>query len=58
MPHLLGMIEIQRGQPAMAVELIGRAIALTENHPVAEFHNNMGSAYRALNRMDELGLSF
>jgi Tfp pilus assembly protein PilF len=48
--HLLGVVSLQRGDANRAVELIGRALAL---HPgVADFHNNMGEAHRALGALD------
>ena len=49
--HLLGVIASQRGQPAMAVEYIGRAIRLNGN--VAAFHNNLGVAFRDQGKLDE-----
>lgn len=48
--HLLGVIAQQQGQPARAVDLIGRAIAL--NPSVAAFHGNLAEAYRALGQLD------
>ena len=44
--HLLGLVAYQVGQPATAVELIGRAIALRDDRAV--FHGNLGEAHRAL----------
>ena len=43
--HLLGVIAIQAGKPAAAVEIIERAIR--EQGNVAFYHNNLGEAYRA-----------
>jgi tetratricopeptide (TPR) repeat protein len=44
--HLLGVVALQRGHPAGAVEYIGRAIAL--NPSVAAYQANRAEAYRAL----------
>jgi tetratricopeptide (TPR) repeat protein len=49
--HLLGVIAQQVGQSAAAVECIGRAIQL--NPVAAAYHNNLGEAYRGLERLDE-----
>src|SRR4051812_47699135 len=49
--HLLGVLAQQAGQPAVAVDYIGRAIALRPG--AAAFYNNQGEAYRALGRLDE-----
>jgi len=48
--HLLGVIAHHTGNSEAAVELIGRAIAISAR--VAEYHNNIGEAYRALGRPD------
>ena len=50
--HLLGLIASQRGNPAAALDLIGRAIALSPGKPIAHYHNNMAMALLALNRPD------
>src|SRR5262249_43354135 len=44
--HLLGVVALQRGDPARAVEHIGRAIALRPG--VAAYPANLAEAYRAL----------
>jgi tetratricopeptide (TPR) repeat protein len=44
--HLLGVIALQRGQPARAVEDIGRGVAL--NPGVAGYQANLAEVYRAL----------
>jgi tetratricopeptide (TPR) repeat protein len=44
--HLLGVVALQRGQPARAVEHIGRAICL--NPCLAAAQANLGEAFRAL----------
>jgi tetratricopeptide (TPR) repeat protein len=44
--HLLGVVALQQGDPARAVELIGRAVAV--NPSAAAFHANLAEAYRAL----------
>jgi predicted O-linked N-acetylglucosamine transferase (SPINDLY family) len=49
--HLLGVIASQVGQYAVAVEYIGRAIALNGNE--ASFHQNLAAAYQALQRIPE-----
>jgi protein O-GlcNAc transferase len=48
--NLLGMVAIQTGRNALAVELIGSAIA--RNDRVADFHNNIGEAFRRLGELD------
>ena len=45
------MIAHQAGKHEVAVEYIGRAIAL--NGSEANFHSNLGEAYRALRRIPE-----
>jgi tetratricopeptide (TPR) repeat protein len=49
--HLLGVIANQRGKHEVAVEYLGRAIALKDT--AAAFHNNLGEAYRALRSVPE-----
>ncbi len=49
--HLLGVVAQQRGRPEVAIELIGKAIAL--NDRVSTFHNNIGEALRAVGRLDD-----
>lgn len=49
--HLLGVIAHQVGRNGIAVEYIERAIQSNEN--VAEFHNNLGEAKRALEKFEE-----
>jgi predicted O-linked N-acetylglucosamine transferase (SPINDLY family) len=49
--HLLGLIARQVGQPTVAAELIGRAIAM--NPQVAIYHCNLGTACRDLGRIDQ-----
>jgi tetratricopeptide (TPR) repeat protein len=44
--HLLGVVALQCGHPARAVEHIGRAVAL--NSGVAACQANLAEAYRAL----------
>ena len=49
--HLLGLVALQQANPARAVELIRRAIAL---HPrAAVLHANLAEAYRLLNQFEE-----
>ena len=54
--HLLGVIAHQVGKHEIAVEYITRAIAL--NPTAAEYHSNIGEAYRALARLNEAEASF
>ncbi len=49
--HLLGLINLQRGDPQTAVTLIGKAIAV--NGKVAAFHYNIANAYMNLNATDD-----
>jgi tetratricopeptide (TPR) repeat protein len=49
--HLLGVIAYQTGRHDLAVEYIERAIRLQGK--VAFFHNNLGAAYKALQRLPE-----
>jgi predicted O-linked N-acetylglucosamine transferase (SPINDLY family) len=53
--HFLGVIAHQRGRHDIAVELIGRAIALDPQNAAA--HCNLGEAYRALGRLEEAVVS-
>ena len=48
--HLLGMVALQSGRPAEAVDLIGRAIAA--NDGVAAWHGSLAEALRALGERD------
>jgi len=48
--NLLGLIAVQTGRSQLAVELIGKAIGL--NDKVADFHNNIGEAFRQLGDLD------
>jgi tetratricopeptide (TPR) repeat protein len=49
--HLLGLLRHQQGQPRLAAELIGRAVALRPD--AAVFRATLGEAYRALGRFDQ-----
>src|SRR5208282_1952076 len=49
--HLLGVIALQRGDAATAVEYIGRAIGVSDRQ--AFYHSNLGEAYRRLRRYPE-----
>jgi tetratricopeptide (TPR) repeat protein len=51
--HLSGLIAHQRGKPMVAIERIGRAIALTRSRPVAALHNNIGVAYRSAGQPEQ-----
>ena len=50
--HNLGLIALQRGDAAAAVELFDKAIKI--NGTVAEYHYNVALAWRALNRSDHV----
>ncbi len=54
--HLLGVIACQSGNHEAAVELIGKALKGNKSNPF--FYNNLGSAYRALHRLDEAMLCY
>jgi protein O-GlcNAc transferase len=54
--HLLGVIAYQVGQHPAAVDLIRKAIGLRRD--IAEYHNNLGNAYRALEQYDAAAVSF
>jgi Flp pilus assembly protein TadD len=49
--HLLGVMAHQVGRHEVAVESIGRAIAIQPRE--AAYHNNLGEAHRTLGRLDE-----
>jgi predicted O-linked N-acetylglucosamine transferase (SPINDLY family) len=49
--HLLGVVELQQGDAAAAVDHIGRAIAIRPN--VGAFHLNHASALRSAGRIDD-----
>ncbi|MBS4095602.1 MAG: tetratricopeptide repeat protein [Sulfuricella sp.] len=48
--HLLGILCVQKGDPAAAVELIGKAVKRYPHIP--DFHGNLGAAWHALGRFD------
>lgn len=54
--HLLGVIGQQRGEPALAAELIGKAIA--SNGSNAVYHTNLGAAQQALGQFRESESSY
>jgi predicted O-linked N-acetylglucosamine transferase (SPINDLY family) len=54
--HLLGVIAHQVGRHHIAVDYICRAIGL--NPAVAEFHFNLGEAYRAQGRLEEAVVAY
>lgn len=49
--HLLGVVMLQRNNPAAAIDLIGQAIA--HRPGTAMYHNNLGKAYRSQERFEE-----
>jgi predicted O-linked N-acetylglucosamine transferase (SPINDLY family) len=54
--HLLGALACQRGQTDLALELIGKAIAL---HPAAApYHHNLGETYRRAGHWEQAITSF
>jgi len=48
--NLLGVLALQTGRNELAVEMIGKAIAL--NDKVPDFHNNIGETFRRLGRVE------
>jgi tetratricopeptide (TPR) repeat protein/SAM-dependent methyltransferase len=50
--HNLGLVSLQRGNAASAVDLIGQAIAI--NDQVADYHFSIASAFQGLKRMDNV----
>ncbi len=54
--HLLGVIACQTGRHELAVQYIECAIRLQGN--AAMIHNNLGAAYKALQRLPEAAASF
>jgi Flp pilus assembly protein TadD len=49
--HLLGLLAQHRGQPDLAVELIGRAIQSAADRPT--YYANLGTVLQMLGRIDE-----
>jgi len=49
--HFLGVLRYQQGEHCKALELIGRAVALSPNVP--DFHLNLGEVHRALEQYEE-----
>jgi Flp pilus assembly protein TadD len=56
--HLLGTLAIQRRDFKTAVKLISRAIKQKKEAPVAEFHNNIGAAYKGLGQIKDAAHHF
>ena len=54
--HLLGVIAHQVGKNDIAVDLIGKALAINSDY--AEAHNNLGLALNGLGRLDEAVSSY
>jgi predicted O-linked N-acetylglucosamine transferase (SPINDLY family) len=54
--HLLGVVELQRGNPHEGLRLIGRALELNPNDPAA--HLNLGNALMDLKRPEEALASY
>lgn len=54
--HLMGVLRLQRGDAAAAVDLIGEAIATVADEP--RFHANLGHALKSLGREGEAALAF
>jgi tetratricopeptide (TPR) repeat protein len=53
--HLLGVLAQQVGRPDVAAELIGKA---TQRAADPRYFNNLGTAQRALQRLDDAALSY
>lgn len=49
--HMMGVLALQAGKPAAAVDLIAQAIRRKPN--VAVYHSNLGTAYRRMGRLDD-----
>ena len=49
--HLLGMIAYRAGKNETAIELIEKAIAVNQAFPI--YHNNAGTVYHTLNKLDK-----
>src|SRR5262245_23227767 len=49
--HLLGFVAYKSGRPAVAIDLIGRAVALDEKN--SDCHFNLGLALLAVGRFPE-----
>jgi predicted O-linked N-acetylglucosamine transferase (SPINDLY family) len=54
--HLLGVLNCQRGQTQLAVDLISQSLSINSNN--ADAHSNLGLAFQALNRFDEALASY
>src|SRR5262245_21047607 len=54
--HLLGLLELQRGNPQLALDLISRAIQLDPAQAV--FHVNLGETHRTLGCLAEAEVSY
>nr|MBI3614209.1 tetratricopeptide repeat protein [Nitrospirota bacterium] len=54
--HLLGVIAHQSGRDDVAIEFIAKAVAV--NPAVAEYHNNLGNALLAMNKVEEAGSQY
>jgi tRNA-Thr(GGU) m(6)t(6)A37 methyltransferase TsaA len=54
--HLLGVVAHQSGRDQLAVDMIGRAIAINANN--AAYHSNLGAALFALGRPDDAVASY
>ncbi len=52
--HLCGVAALQQGHPDVAIDMIGKAIALNGN--VATFHNNIAEALRTKGRLDDAAM--
>src|SRR5258708_34178723 len=46
--HLLGVLGQQRGEPAVAIEYIGKAIAVNGSNAI--YHTNLAAPHQALKR--------
>ena len=54
--HLLGLVQLQSGDPAGAAQTISRAISINSANPA--YHGNLGLAYKALGDLDQTIAAF
>ena len=54
--HLLGVLAKRSGDKPAAIELISRAIATDRNQ--AMYHNNLGSVFGEMGRLEEAAASY
>jgi protein O-GlcNAc transferase len=54
--HLLGIIALQTGRADLAIDMIGRAIAISPQVPA--FHSNLGNALRQMRRFEDAAKAY